>query len=160
MQSLTASTPCKPRNGFAFHSSLSICESFVNYCNLLLQFTANKTSGYETSDYIFKYIPDYLVDIEVDENPVSAVYTFTSVDGEEYVSISIRKGIFEIKQYDNEHTTVEKVIINGYSGYIITSTIDDMNEIVWTNNESVFSALGNISVKELIKICENIDERN
>ena len=42
MQSLTASTPCKPRNGFAFHSSLSICESFVNYCNLLLQFTRNK----------------------------------------------------------------------------------------------------------------------
>ena len=39
MQSLTASTPCKPRNGFAFRSSLSICESFVNYCNLLLQFT-------------------------------------------------------------------------------------------------------------------------
>ena len=38
MQSLTASTPCKPRNGFAFRSSLSICESFVNYCNLLLQF--------------------------------------------------------------------------------------------------------------------------
>ena len=132
-------------------------EFFEKYFSISL---ANKTSGYETSDYIFKYIPDYLVDIEVDENPVSAVYTFTSVDGEEYVSISIRKGIFEIKQYDNEHTTVEKVIINGYSGYIITSTIDDMNEIVWTNNESVFSALGNISVKELIKISENIDERN
>ena len=31
MQSLTASTPCKPFR--------SICESFVNYCNLLLQFT-------------------------------------------------------------------------------------------------------------------------
>ena len=44
MQSLTASTPCKPRNGFAFHSSLSICESFVNYCNLLLQSTNMKTS--------------------------------------------------------------------------------------------------------------------
>ena len=39
MQSLTASTPCEPRSGMAFRSSLSICESFVNYCNLLLQFT-------------------------------------------------------------------------------------------------------------------------
>ena len=34
MQSLTASTPCKPFR--------SICESFVNYCNLLLQFTDKK----------------------------------------------------------------------------------------------------------------------
>ena len=39
MQSLTASTPCEPRNGMAFRS---ICESFVNYCNLLLQFIDEK----------------------------------------------------------------------------------------------------------------------
>ena len=47
MQSLTASTPREPRAGFAFslvatllpqRQIRSICESFVNYCNLLLQF--------------------------------------------------------------------------------------------------------------------------
>lgn len=37
MQSLTASTPCEPFR--------SICESFVNYCILLLQFTMKFTSS-------------------------------------------------------------------------------------------------------------------
>ena len=48
-QNLTASTPREPRAGFAFSlvATLlpqmhirSICEPFVNYCNLLLQFAA------------------------------------------------------------------------------------------------------------------------
>ena len=51
MQSLTASTPREPRAGFAFslvatllpqRQIRSICESFVNYCNLLLQFAKIK----------------------------------------------------------------------------------------------------------------------
>lgn len=46
MQSLTASTPCEP-----FHS---ICESFVNYCNLLLQFTNDFRCVY-FANHFFNY---------------------------------------------------------------------------------------------------------
>lgn len=112
------------------------------------------------SDYIFKYIPDYLVDIEVDENPVSAVYTFTSVDGEEYVSINIYQGHFDTAQYDNEHIFIEDISINGYSGYILKSTIEDTCEILWTDNVFLVSVYGNISVEELLKISENIVEKS
>lgn len=132
-------------------------EFFEKYFSISL---ANKTSGYETSDYIFKYIPDYLVDIEVDENPVSAVYTFTSVDGEEYVSIYIQQGRFDTAQYDNEHTYIEEITINGYCGYLITSIYSDVSEILWTDNLYMFSVLGNISVEEIIEISENIIEKS
>ncbi len=132
-------------------------EFFEKYFSISL---ANKTSGYETSDYIFKYIPDYLVDIEVDENPVSSVYTFTSVDGEEYVSINIYQGHFDTAQYDNEHIFIEDISINGYSGYILKSTIEDTCEILWTDNVFLVSVYGNISVEELLKISENIVEKS
>lgn len=130
---------------------------FEKYFSISL---TNKTASYETSDYIFRYIPDYLVDIEFDANPVSAVYTFTSADGEESVSIYIHQGHLDTAQYDNEHTSIEDVSINGYSGYIIKSTIDGTCEILWTDNVSLFSVFGNISVEELLKISENIIEKN
>lgn len=55
---------------------------------------------------------------------------------------------------------IEDISINGYSGYILKSTIEDTCEILWTDNVFLVSVYGNISVEELLKISENIVEKS
>lgn len=59
-------------------------------------------------------------------------------------------------QYDNEHTVFREIKINGYNGYYITSDRSSKDDIVWSDDITIFSVYGNLPKKELIKIAEKI----
>lgn len=113
-------------------------------------------ASYETEGYLFGYIPEDLVDVDVRESPAASRYIFTSADGERSATIKIQPVKNSSLQYDNEHTTVAEISVNGYRGYLITSNYSDISDIIWTDDTTLFSVRGNLSVGELTKIAENI----
>ena len=117
---------------------------------------AGQDVSYETEGYLFGYIPEDLVDVDVRENPVASRYTFTSVDGERSATIKIQPAKNSSLQYDNEHMTVSEILVNGYRGYLISSDYSSISDIIWADDATLFSVRGNISVGELTKIAENI----
>lgn len=117
-------------------------------------------ASYETAGYLFRYIPDDLVNVDVKENPIVLRYIFTSVDGERRATISIQPLENSSLQYDNEHTAVTEITVNGYRGYLITSSYGDISDVIWTDDTTLFSVMGNISIDELTKIAENIIVNN
>lgn len=112
--------------------------------------------GYETPEFLFRYISEDLVDVDVSTNPLLSSYTFTSADGERIVYIDIQPAEHCSIQYDNEHTVFREIKINGYNGYYITSDRSSKDDIVWSDDITIFSVYGNLPKKELIKIAEKI----
>ena len=116
--------------------------------------------SYETTGYLFRYIPDDLVNVEIKETPSILRYIFTSVDGERSATICIQPLENSLLQYDNEHATVTEITLNGYRGFFITSSCSDISDIIWTDDTTLFSVMGNVPVDELTKIAENIVVNN
>ena len=50
--------------------------------------------------------------------------------------------------------------MNGYRGFFITSSCSDISDIIWTDDTTLFSVMGNVPVDELTKIAENIVVNN
>lgn len=118
----------------------------------------NNAHTYETTKYVFGYIPDYLPEVEVDEADDSSYYAFKSADGVKYVSVFIYPAEFGTMQYDNEHTSLEEINIDGFRGYLITSDIDEIAGIVWSDDIKMYSITGNIKLVDLKKLAGSIDE--
>lgn len=97
-------------------------------------------------------------EVEVDEADDSSYYAFKSADGVKYVSVFIYPAEFGTMQYDNEHTSLEEINIDGYRGYLITSDIDEIAGIVWSDDIKMYSITGNIKLGDLKKLAGSIDE--
>ena len=61
-------------------------------------------------------------------------------------------------QYDNEHTSLEEINIDCFRGYLITSDIDEIAGIVWSDDIKMYSITGNIKLVDLKKLAGSIDE--
>ena len=119
--------------------------------------TDPQESEYETPEFLIEYMPKDLVDVEVKENPVVSKYIFSSRDGARSVTLTFQPVKNSLLQFDNEHTTFKEVIINGYNGYHVTSELTDLGDIVWSDDTTLFSVMGNVSADELMRIAAGIE---
>lgn len=107
------------------------------------------------SDYIFEYIPN---GFRLDENKTANNRNLSFVSDANGKSFTIKYYSSEkfLIQYDNEHSIIENILINGYSAYYCYNNYEENAILSWSDDSCTFIISGNISKEEMIKIASEI----
>lgn len=131
---------------------IAVCSS-ENLRGKFSDFIANDNGGSTYSDggVNLGYVPTGFEPIEIQNLKGRIFLRFAS--GEFYFDVSVN-GINGNYSIDTENAVVEQIKINNLDG--IYSSNENVNILVWYDDEFVYRITANISKDEIIKIAENL----
>ena len=111
----------------------------------------NKGDTYTSDEITLGYIPEgfKLETSDISENSVNLIFK-----GEKNYFVFSMDAINSKMGIDTENAAVKKTMINGEEA--LYSTNNNVNILVWHNEEFLYKLSGTIEEKEMIKIAENI----
>ncbi len=125
-----------------------------NEPNTDFNFSDNGGTTYSDDNVILHYVP---MGFEIDDvqNSKRRIYLRFS-NGDMYFGITVN-GINGSYSIDTENAVVERITINNNEG--IYSSNENINILVWHDDEYVYRITANISEDEIIKIAENLTKK-
>lgn len=122
---------------------------------LSFNFSNDSVSPTQVGIYSLGYVPNGYTLTESFETDSISSYTFQNDSGNTF-DFNYGPSASYSPQFDTEKATSETISINGTEVYLITNKSDGMNAAIWSKDDEVFIVKGDLNIKEIEKIIENI----